>query len=173
MMKTTTTIPAASTFTSAPMRHRLRLELHAPVAEVWALVGSHARLPEYSSGIATVEVEGTPGAQTRTCRFHSPDGSTPGPSIRERVRWEEVGVGYATSAEPNNDFGLSNTLSLVTVQPVAAGTLFTWEEHYDSTDLPASRASYSDGFADIAQHLTSRFGGKVLERYVDVPDAQT
>jgi hypothetical protein len=167
-MQANPTVPSAITFTTAPLRHRWQVELNASVPEVWALVGQHARLPEYSEGIASVEVESTPaGAQTRVCHFRSPDGSGPGPTLREKVRWEGAGVGYATSAEPDNAFGLSNTLSLVTVQPSPAGTLFTWEEYYDSADLPASRASYEDGFADIAERLIARFGGRVVERYID------
>jgi hypothetical protein len=38
--------------TSAPLRHRLRHELNAPVPDVWALVGRHERLHEYSAGMA-------------------------------------------------------------------------------------------------------------------------
>ena len=164
-MQATARVPDPSTFTSAPLRHRLRIDLTAPIAEVWALVGRHERLPEYSGGIAAVEVEDRPRA--RVCRFRSPDEKSPGPMLREHVRWEVENVGHATSAEPGNAFGLSNSLSLVTVEPSPTGTLFTWEERYDSADLPASRASFDEGLADIAKRLVARFGGRVLERYVD------
>jgi Polyketide cyclase / dehydrase and lipid transport len=169
-MHTDTAIPNVTTLTSAPLRHRLRVELNAPVSDVWALVGQHARLPEYSAGIASVEVDQTPGApRARVCHFRSPDGSGAGPTLRERIRWEAENVGYATSAEPGNAFGLTNSLSLVTVKPASSGTLFTWEEYYDSADLPAARASFDDGIADIAQRLIARFGGRVIDRFVDGP----
>lgn len=146
---------------STPLRHRLRVDLDAPVAEVWPLVGDHRRLPEYSAGIAAVDVE--PGV--RICHFHG------GPTLRERIVWEAPGVGYATSAEPGNDFGLEQTLSLVTVTATPTGTRFSWDEHYDSADLPASRASYDDGFADMAERLIARFGGRLVERFLDGPRA--
>lgn len=162
-LPTTSTVPAPSTLTSAPMRHRLRVELDATPAEVWALVGDHTRLPDYSAGIATVLSDGS----TRTCVFRGPDGAPTGPQVRERIRWEEAGVGYATSAEPANDFGIENGLSLVTVEVSGRKTLMTWLEHYDAADLPTLRASYDDGLADIAARLVARFGGRVLERFVD------
>lgn len=90
-----------------------------------------------------------------------------GPTLREQIRWEAKDVGYATTAEPGNAFGLIDNLSLVTVTPAPSGTLLTWEEYYDSADLPASRASFDDGLADIAARLIARFSGRVLERYVD------
>ncbi len=43
------------------------------------------------------------------------------------------------------------------------------EEYYDHVDLSAMRASYDDAFVDIAAQLVARFGGRVVERYVDGP----
>lgn len=45
----------------------------------------------------------------------------------------------------------------------------TWDEHYEAADLPMMRAEYDDAFADIAERLIARFGGRVLERTVDGP----
>ena len=70
----TTEIPNPTTFTTAPLRHRLRVELNASAPDVWALVGTHTRLPEYSAGIASVEVEGSGASRARVCHFRSPDG---------------------------------------------------------------------------------------------------
>jgi hypothetical protein len=158
--------PAAATLTSAPLRHRLRVELRAPVGEVWALVGDHTRLPEYSAGLERVEL--SPGREARVCRFRPRD-SADEMSLREVLRWEAAGVGYATSAEPGNAFGLEHDLSLVTVAPSTAGTIVTWQQHYDSADLPAMRAEFDGALADMGARLAARFGGRILERYVDSP----
>jgi hypothetical protein len=48
-------VPSASEFTSSPLRNRLRLELDAPVSEVWELLGDLSRFPEYSVGLERVE----------------------------------------------------------------------------------------------------------------------
>ena len=161
------TIPNPASLTSAPLRHRLVVELGAPVPEVWALVGNHERLPEYSAGIARVVVTEHRGA--RVCYFRPVPGSAQGIVLREVIRWEEPNLGYSTSAEPANDFGLANDLSLVTVAAAPGGTRFTWEQYYDHPDLPAMRAGFDEGIADIGERLVARFGGRVLERYADGP----
>jgi hypothetical protein len=153
---------------TAPLRHRLRLELDAPPAEVWRLAGNHARLPEYSAGIARVEVASD--GRARTCHFRAPDGSE-GIALTERIRWEEPGVGYSASAEPGNAFGLSDDLSIITLAPTPGGTRFTWEQYYHNADLATARASFHEGLADIGQRLVARFGGRIVEQYVDVPIA--
>ncbi len=163
---TNDTVPRADSFTTAPLRHRLRVELHAPITEVWTLVGDHARMPEYLGGIAAVEVEADRGA--RVCHFRGPDGGE-GPSFREHIRWERNRVGYATSGEPGNAFGLVDDLSLVTVTAGPEGTVYTWDQHYDAADLPPIRASFDEAFADMGVRLVARFGGRVLERYMDGP----
>lgn len=169
-MDTDRPVPHPTTFTSAPLRHRLHVALDAPVPDVWSLIGRHVRLPEYSAGIASVELENpAAGPRVRVCHFRAPDGSGEGPILRERILWEEENAGYATSAEPDNAFGLANSLSLVTVAPIAAETHLRWEEYYDSADVPAARASFDDGLADIAERLVARFGGRIIERYVDRP----
>jgi hypothetical protein len=167
-MKNSASIPNASDLTSAPLRHRLRLELNAAVPEVWGLIGRHVNMPEYSAGIASVEVERAPdGSRFRVCQFRSTDGSGPGPRLRERIAWEAENVGYATSADSANDFGLENSVELVTLAPAPGGTVVTWDEHYDSADLAAARASFHEGLGDIGRRLVDRFGGRIIEQYID------
>ncbi|MGH9198363.1 MAG: SRPBCC family protein, partial [Acidimicrobiia bacterium] len=48
-------VPPVSSFTTSPLRNRMRVELKAPVTEVWSLIGNLARFPEYSSGLERVE----------------------------------------------------------------------------------------------------------------------
>jgi hypothetical protein len=160
-----TGIPSAATFTSAPLRHRLRVELNAPVPEVWALVGDHERLPEYSEGIGRVVL--TAGRDARICYFPPQGGAGEGIVLKEIIRWEAPNVGYATSAAEPNDFGLVNDLSIVTVAAAPDGTLATWEQYYDHPDLPAMRANFDQGIVDIGERLVARFGGRILERFVD------
>jgi hypothetical protein len=86
---------------------------------------------------------------------------------RNVVRWYERNVGYASSAQANNAFGVTNDLNLVSVEPSAGGTIVTWDEYYEAADLPMMRAEYDHAFADIAERLIERFGGQVIERTVD------
>jgi hypothetical protein len=160
------TPPAASTYTRAPLRHRVRVELHASPAEVWSLVGDHRRLPEYSAGIERVDL--AIDGRSRVCHFRASEESA-GIALREGIHWERSNVGYASSAEGGNAFGLTDDLSIVTLAAAPRGTVLTWEQYYDHPDLPAMRANFDAGFVDIGERLIVRFGGRVVEHYIDGP----
>jgi hypothetical protein len=66
-----------------------------------------------------------------------------------------------------NRFGLTNDLTLVTVEPSKEGTIMTWSQYYGAQDLDMSKAVFDQALADIGDNLVRRFGGRVLERYVE------
>lgn len=162
-------VPPVRSFTSAPLRNRIRVELEAPVSEVWALIGDLTRFPEFSSGLERVEAKrSSSGALTEhVCHFKPREEGGEGISHREIVRWYEPNRGYASSGEEGNVFGLTNDLNVVTVEPSKGGTVLTWDEYYDARDLDMMRAEYDQAFADIAENLIRRFGGAVVVRHVD------
>lgn len=159
----------ARKFTSSPLRNRLRVELAAPVSEVWALIGDLSRFPEYSSGLARVDaIRDSSGALIEyVCHFKPREPGAPGIVERNPVRWYQPNRGYASSGEPGNVFGLEHDLNLVTVEPSKRGTILTWDEHYDGQDLGMLKTEFDTAFADSADHLIRRFGGSILERYVE------
>jgi hypothetical protein len=164
-------VPAASTFTSAPLRNRLRVQLNQPPDVVWSLVGDPSRMPEYSAGLERVDSRTDPGGACTeyTCHFRPRTAGEEGIVDRNVVRWYERHIGYASSAQAGNVFGVTNDLNLVSVEPSKEGTIVTWDEYYEATDLAMMRAEYDDAFADIAKRLIARFGGHVIERTVDAP----
>ena len=162
-------VPPASSFTTAPLRNRIRVEFKAPVSEVWALIGNLTRFPEYSSGLERVETkEDLSGRCTEYVCYFKPQ-EEGGESIveRELVRWYEPNRGYASSGEEGNAFGVKNDLNLVILEPSKGGTILTWDEYYDAQDLDMMKAHFDQAFADIAENLIRRFGGAVVTRYVD------
>ncbi len=163
------TVPSASSFTTTPLRNRIRVELKAPVSEVWALIGNLSRFPEYSSGLERVEPKvASNGTLTEfVCHFKPREEGGESISHREIIRWYEPNCCYASSAEEGNAFGLTNDLNLVIVESSREGTVLTWDEYYDAPDLGMMRAEYDQAFADIGEKLVRRFGGRVVTRYVD------
>ena len=159
--------PTILSWTTAPLRNRVRVVLGQPVKEVWALLGDLSRFPEYSAGLERVDaIAGKDGRCTEYVCYFKP--RAPGePAIVERnpMRWFEPGRGYASSGEPNNAFGLRNDVNLMTVEPCPDGTLLTWDEYFDAADVEANRAEFDQALADTAERLIARFGGRVLERY--------
>jgi Polyketide cyclase / dehydrase and lipid transport len=158
-------VPAASEFTSTPLRNRLRLELDAPVSEVWELLGDLARFPEYSAGLERVDaqVDDDGRCVEYTCYFKPVEEGAEGAVSRDVMEWYEPNRGYV-SVEVDG----GNTVARLTLDPIPAGTRATIDMHFDAEDLPAMRAHMDEEvFADIAANLIARFGGKVAERYVE------
>jgi uncharacterized protein (TIGR02246 family) len=160
--------PALSTLTSAPLRNRIRVELHAPVATVWTLLGDLARFPEYSAGLERVDatVDSAGRCTEYVCHFKPMAPGDPGIVDRNVVRWFEPAAGYASSGK-DSAFGLIDDVNLVTLDPAPAGTLLTWDEYFEADDLAGMRVSFDQAIAGIAERLIARFRGRVRERFVD------
>jgi ketosteroid isomerase-like protein len=159
--------PAVATLTPAPLRNRIRAELDAPVAEVWALIGDLARLPEYSEGLEqVVPTLASDGRCTEyVCHFKPVAEGQPGIVDRNVMRWYQPGRGYASSGVPGNAFGVSDDLNLVTLQPASGGTLLTWDDYFEAQDVDTMRGSFDRALVDIADRLIARFGGRLIERF--------
>lgn len=168
-MQTDTTVPSAATFTTAPLRNRILVALDASVPKVWALVGDPSRLPEYSAGLERVDVKTTAsGAPAEyLCHFKPVGDGRPGIVSRDIIRWHEENRGWASVGEEPNDFGITGSLHVVTLSTTDEGTLLKWEAHYDAADLDMNRAELDKALDDIATRLIARFGGRVVERYVE------
>jgi Polyketide cyclase / dehydrase and lipid transport len=166
-----TSIPNVSTFTSAPLRNRVRVELKAPVSEVWTLIGDLARFPEYSSGLERVEasVDSQGRCTQYVCHFKPQEPGGPRIVSREIIRWYEPNRGYASSGAQADAFGLTNDLHVVSLEPTRAGATVTWEEYFDAQDLEMMKAHFDEALADTGENLVRRFGGSIVERYVEGP----
>ena len=162
-------VPSASEFTSIPLRNRLRVELDAPVSEVWDLLGDLSRFPEYSAGLERVDakLDDDGHCVEYTCYFKPAEAGAEGAVSRDVMKWYERNRGYL-SVEVDGSWGGGNTVALTTLDRIPAGTRVTLDMHFDAEDLDAMKAHMDqEVFADIAANLIARFGGKVTERYVE------
>lgn len=162
-------IPPPAQFTSSPLRNRIRVELSAPVADVWTLIGDLTRFPEYSPGIERVEdKKDTSGACTEYVCYFKPQAEGEEPiRRRELMKWYEPGRGYASMPEEPNAFGLERCLTLVLLEPAGTGTVVTWDEYYDNAGLEAAKAAFDQALGEIGDELARRFGGSVTERFLE------
>jgi Polyketide cyclase / dehydrase and lipid transport len=162
-------VPSTNEFTSIPLRNRLRLELDAPVSEVWELIGDLSRFPEYSAGLERVDAKHDDDGRCveYTCYFKPAQEGAEGAVSRDVMKWYEPNRGYL-SVEVDGSWGGGNTVALTTLDPIPAGTRVTCDMHFDAEDLDAMKTHMdAEVFADIADNLIARFGGKVIERYVE------
>jgi translation elongation factor EF-1beta len=151
----------------AQLRNRVQLQLDASVGDVWALIGDLARFPEYSAGLDRVEVTvGPDGRCTEYLCWFKPATDGEDPVVhREIMRWYSEGAGWGSVAEEPNAFGLSDSLTLVTVESREDGTRLTWDQYYEADDAPMMMSVFDDALTDIADRLIRRFGGRIQERY--------
>jgi carbon monoxide dehydrogenase subunit G len=161
-------MPAASEFTSSPLRNRLRMELDAPVSQVWELMGDLSRFPEYSEGLERVETkQDEDGRCTEyTCYFKPLEEGSEGPVSRDVMKWYEPEQGYL-SVELEGDAGTLGAVAFMTLDPIPTGTRLTYDMHYDAEDLETMKANLDEVNVDMADKLIARFGGRVAERYVE------
>jgi carbon monoxide dehydrogenase subunit G len=161
-------MPAASEFTSSPLRNRLRMELDAPVSQVWELMGDLSRFPEYSEGLERVETkQDEDGRCTEyTCYFKPLEEGSEGPVSRDVMKWYEPERGYL-SVELDGDAGTLGAVAFMTLNPIPTGTHLTYDMHYDAEDLETMKANLDEVNVDMADKLIARFGGRVAERYVE------
>jgi hypothetical protein len=167
---TVASAPSPSEFTSSPLRNRLDLELDAPVDEVWKLVGDLTRFPEYSEGLERVEAKTDEDGRCLeyTCHFKpvEVDGRSVSAVSRDVMKWYAPNRGYL-SVEVEGDAGTEGAVVLLTLDSAERRTRVTYEMHYDSEDLDTMKAQLDDVFVDLADRLTARFGGRVIDRYVE------
>jgi hypothetical protein len=163
-----TRVPSASEFTSSPLRNRLRVELDAPVSEVWELMGDLSRFPEYSVGLERVEAKQDEDGRCveYTCYFKPVEEGSPGAVIRDVMRWYEPHRGYL-SVEVEGDAGTEGAVAFMTLDPTPGGTRVNNEMYFDAEDLDTTKAQLDEVFVDMADRLIGRFGGRVIERYVE------
>ena len=161
-------VPSASDFTPSPLRNRIRVELDAPVSEVWELVGDLSRFPEYSVGLERVEaVQDDEGRCVEyTCYFKPLEDGMEGAVSRDVMKWYEPNRGYL-SVEAEASWGGGGTVAFTTLDPIPRGARLTCDMHFDAEDLDAAKTQLDEAFGDIAENLIRRFGGTLTERYVE------
>jgi carbon monoxide dehydrogenase subunit G len=152
----------------APLRNRLRLELNAPLKDVWALVGNLARLSDYSAGLERVEAKtDARGHCTEyTCFFKPMQPGEKGIVSKDIMQWYQPNRGWASSGATGDAFGLADDLHLVIVESSAEGTLLTWDSYYQAQDLGMMKMHMHEALSDIGQNLLKRFGGRLIHCYV-------
>jgi Polyketide cyclase / dehydrase and lipid transport len=163
-----TGVPSPSDFTSIPLRNRMRLELEAPVSEVWELMGDLSRFPEYSEGLERVEakVDEEGRCTEYTCYFKPVEEGVEGAVSRDVMKWYEPECGYL-SVEVDGNTGTETTVAFMTVDPTPGGSRVTFDMHYDSEDLDAMKTHMDEVYSDMARRLTDRFGGRIIDRYAE------
>ena len=166
------TFPTAGKWVKSPLRNRLKLELNAPINEVWATVGDPAKILTHITGLNKVEMktDGLGKLTEYTCFYYSSEDSIEA-AIEAKVLWHEAHKGWAALDEEPNDFGFQQSLTLLTVipSPKDSKIIFTWDMHYNNesdevlqVSIPALGQVLS---GEIAPQLINKFGGSILESY--------
>lgn len=168
-----TTIPTADKFVSSPLRNRIKLELNVPISEVWALVGNPGRMPEYSEGLDKVETKTDKYGNCTEFLCHFKPQEPGGQGIEHRciIKWYEPLKGWASLDEEPNVFGFQQSLTLITFETKDGKTILTWDMHFNAENKEALQMNISSLEQalnkDIVQRLIDKFGGKLIESYVE------
>jgi carbon monoxide dehydrogenase subunit G len=165
--------PIAGKWVKSALRNRIKLELDAPVSEVWALVGDPSKMPEYSSGLSKVDTKkNSSGRCTEyTCYFKPIEEGGQEIVHTAKMVWHEPKKGWASLDEEPNTFGFQQSLTLITLEQKANKTVLNWAMHFNCENqelLQLNISSLEQALnGDIAQQLLAKFRGKLLDSYID------
>ncbi|HEU5289636.1 MAG TPA: SRPBCC family protein [Cyclobacteriaceae bacterium] len=161
--------PSQQQFVKSPIRNRIRLELNAPVLQVWGLVGNPGRMNEYSSGLERVETIFTQDGKCKeyTCYFKETEQFKPTRGHRSTIKWYEPNIGWASMDDEPNDFALTDCLTMLTFEEKGGKTILTWTQNFNSEQLDFNKQGFKLALDEIGTQLIAKFGGKFLENYVE------
>ncbi len=171
-MKTNAALPRPDKWVTSPVRNKITLELNAPIAEVWALVGDPAKMPAYSPGLQKVDtrLDALGKCSEYTCHFKPAEQGGQVIIHTAKMLWYEPMKGWASRDEEPNAFGLQQSLTLVTMEEKEHKTILHWAMHFDCENeelLQMNVSALEQALnKDIAAHLTATFGGKVVENFM-------
>jgi hypothetical protein len=171
--QTVVALPTADKWVTSPLRNRIKLELDAPISQVWALVGDPTKMPSYSFGLQKVDTktDGTGKCTEYTCHFKPTEAGEQEIVHTAKMVWYEPNKGWASLDEEPNAFGLKQSLTLITFYQKDNTTILNWAMHFDCENqemLQMNSSSLEQALNnDIAQRLIDKFGGKVIESFVN------
>jgi hypothetical protein len=68
--------------------------------------------------------------------------------------------------EVGGSFG-GNAVALMTLDPISTGTRLTYDMHFEADDLAWMKAHIDEAMTAMAKAVVDRFGGRLVERYVE------
>ena len=166
-------MPTADKWVKSPLRNSVKLELNAPLAEVWELVGNPSNMPTFSSGLNKVDTksDGSGKYTEYTCHFKPTEAGGQETVHTAKMLWHEPNKGWASLDEEPNAFGFQQSLTFITFEQKGNKTILEWTMHFDCENqemLQMNLSSLKQALnGEIAQRLIDKFGGRTLESYVD------
>ncbi|MDX1523713.1 MAG: SRPBCC family protein [Anaerolineae bacterium] len=158
-----------TTLTLAPLRLVKSVWLRASQDKVFSVVADHQQLTELLPWVDSVtidssaaEVEGGIGTK-RTCNFGN------GLVLEEEiVGWNPPRMYAYQGVEATHPFGMKGHVAVVICEAQADHTMtLTWQHYFDHANPAAMQERMDDGMTCVMQRLIKRFGGKLLESYLN------
>lgn len=170
--ETNAQLPTADKWVKSPLRNSIKLELNAPITEVWALIGDPTKMPTYSFGLQKVDTksDGSGKCTEYTCYVKLTEEGGQEIVHTAKMLWYEPTKGWASIDEEPNAFGFQQSLTLITFEEKDNKTILHWAMHFDCENqemLQMNVSSLEQALNnDIAKKLIDKFGGKVIESFV-------
>jgi carbon monoxide dehydrogenase subunit G len=169
--KETMALPTTDKWVKSPIRNRLVVELDKSLSEVWALVGDPANMPKFSAGLDSVTTKTENGKCTQyTCYFKPMKEGEPGYVHTDNMLWQEENRGWASRTPEPNEMGYTDYMSLLTLEDVNGKTKLTWAmtgNHEKAEMIEMNKQGLVQAYDDIGKQLVEKFGGKIIENYVE------
>ena len=155
--------------TSAPRRVQVSARLDKPIEQVWAYLGNHQNLIEYSDGIlGEVSVDDSAAAEPQGVGTQRKCVTSDGKDrFVEKIVYYKAPYAFAYSAVENT-WGLKNHLAVVSLEPDKnGGTIVRWDQYFDHM-MPEMAPKVAMNLSrmlkgKVLAYLATKFGGEVLK----------
>lgn len=158
---------SANKWVTSPLRNSIRVELNAPVNDVWKVVGNPVHLFSSSCGVNSVETktDDSDKCTEYTICYESENGGKD-MVARSTMVWYEPNQGWASLDDEPHPMGFKQSLLLVTIEEKDEKTILSWNMHYDIENdemlqifIVALDQTLKE---EVAQLLIQKFGGRIL-----------
>lgn len=159
--------PSADKWVTSPLRNSIKIELNAPVSEVWKVVANPANIFSNCCGVNNVEPKtNDSGKCTKyTIHYESEDGGENMVACSTMV-WYEPNQGWASLDNDPHPMGFEQSLLLITIEQKEEKSVLSWNMHYNIENDEALQM-FITGLdqslkEEIAQLLIQKFDGGII-----------
>ena len=167
MMSNNMEFPSADKWVTGSLRNSIKIELNAPVNEVWKVVSNPVDIFSKCSGVNNVvsKTDDLGRCTEYTIDYESENGGEDMIAHSTMV-WYEPNQGWASLDDDLHPMGFEQSLLLITIEQEEEKSVLSWNMYYDIKNNEMLQM-FIEGLdqslkEEVAQLFIQKFGGRII-----------